>query len=58
VSTKEDEKNDENELIFVNEYVNEQSKYIKVALNPSLYNEEATFGTTNYVELEGGYDGE
>jgi phage tail sheath protein FI len=58
VSTREDEKNDENELIFVNDHVNEQSQYIKVALNPDNINEEATFGTTNYVELEGGYDGE
>lgn len=58
VSTREDELDDSNSSMFVEDVINEQSDYIKIAINPSNVDEEVLFSTKEWATLTGGYDGE
>ncbi len=63
VSTDETERNDSGQPLFVEDVINERSKYVRVALNNKYKKtndndtEPIAFGLLSFAELEGGHDG-
>lgn len=64
VSSDEGERDDSGNPLFIEDVINEQSQYVKVALNSNyrttdeVDNGPIAFGIKNVSQLSGGYDGE